>query len=159
MLSLNLVQRLGGSHEQIREGRYETKFDTSMRKMVKRSGIPVYPQPHKALRDVRINELERQGFRKQEIDAWIGNSEATRNKHYSATSVTKADRQKALGIAPGEKSIGDSVKSIGMVYAENAQSDPNQLVQQLSKSGKGRELLEMLEKALKESDPAAYSPC
>ena len=37
---------------------------------------------------------------------------------------------------------------------DHAQSDPNQLVQQLSKSGKGRELLEMLEKALKESDPA-----
>jgi len=45
------------------------------------------------------------------------------------------------------------------VYAENTQTDPNQLIQQLSKSVKGRELLEMLEKALKESDPAAYSPC
>ena len=68
--------------------------------------------------------------------------------------VTKADRQKALGIAAGEKSIGDSAKSVGMLYAENAQSDPNQLIQQLSNSGKGRELLEMREKALKESDPA-----
>ena len=139
---------------QIREGRYESKFDTSMKKMIKRSGIPVYPQPHKALRDVRINELERRGFRKQEIDAWIGNTEAVRNKHYSATSVTKADRQKALGIAAGEKSVGETEKSVGIVYGENAQSDPNQLIQQLSKSGKGRELLEMLEKALKESDPA-----
>ena len=35
-----------------------------------------------------------------------------------------------------------------------AQSDPNQLVQELLKSGKDHELLEMLEKALKESDPA-----
>ena len=75
------------------------------------------------------------------------NKHAVRNKHYSATSVTKADRQKALGIAVGEKSIG-------MVYLENGQSDPNQLIQQLSKSVKGRELLEMLEKAQKESDPA-----
>ena len=41
-----------------------------------------------------------------------------------------------------------------IVSKDHAQSDPNQLVQQLSKSGKGRELLEMLEKALKESDPA-----
>ena len=40
------------------------------------------------------------------------------------------------------------------MYAENTQTDPNQLIQQLSKSVKGRELLEMLEKALKESDPA-----
>ena len=140
--------------EQIREGRYESNFNTSMRKMIKRSGIPVYPQPHKALRDVRINELERLGFRRQEIDAWIGNSEAVRDKHYSATSVTKADRQKALGIAGGEKSVGDSAKSVGIVYAENTQTDPNQLIQQLSKSVKGRELLEMLETALKQSDPA-----
>ena len=40
------------------------------------------------------------------------------------------------------------------MYAENTQTDPNQLIQQLSKSVKGRELLEMLEKALKESGPA-----
>ena len=40
------------------------------------------------------------------------------------------------------------------MYAENTQTDPNQLIQQLSKSVKGRELLEMLEKALKQSDPA-----
>lgn len=64
------------------------------------------------------------------------NKHAVRNKHYSATSVTKADRQKALGIAVGEKSIG-------MVYLENAQSDPNQLVQELLKTVKGRDWLEM----------------
>ena len=40
------------------------------------------------------------------------------------------------------------------MYVENTQTDPNQLIQQLSKSVKGRELLEMLEKALKENDPA-----
>ena len=82
------------------------------------------------------------------------NKHAVRNKHYSATSVTKADRQKALGIAAGEKSVGETEKSVGIVYGENAQSDPNQLVQELLKSGKGSELLEMLEKALKENDPA-----
>ena len=37
---------------------------------------------------------------------------------------------------------------------DHAHTDPNQLIQQLSKSGKGREVLEMLEEALKESDPA-----
>ena len=40
------------------------------------------------------------------------------------------------------------------MHAENTQTDPNQLIQQLSKSVKGRELLEMLEEALKQSDPA-----
>ena len=132
---------------------------TGVLNMIKRSGIPVYPQPHKALRDVRINELERQGFRKQEIDAWIGNTEAVRNKHYSAISVTKADRQKAdrqkaLGIVGAEKSVGETAKSVGIVCAENTQSDPKKLVQQMLEEGKGRELLEMLEKALKENGPA-----
>ena len=41
-----------------------------------------------------------------------------------------------------------------IVSEENAQNDPNQLVQELLKSVEGRELLDMLEKALKESDPA-----
>ena len=41
-----------------------------------------------------------------------------------------------------------------MVSEGNTQPNPKEFIQQLSKSGKGRELLEMLEKALKESDPA-----
>jgi hypothetical protein len=38
------------------------------------------------------------------------------------------------------------------VYAENTQTDPNQLIQQLSKSVKGRELLEVIQKALIQAD-------
>ena len=37
---------------------------------------------------------------------------------------------------------------------ENAQPDPKELVQQMLEAGKGSELLEMLEKALKENGPA-----
>ena len=37
---------------------------------------------------------------------------------------------------------------------EENRTDPNQLDQELLNSVKGREMLEMLEKALKESDPA-----
>ena len=138
--------------EQIREGRYESNFNTSMRKMIKRSGIPVYPQPHKALRDVRINELERLGFRRQEIDAWIGNSEAVRDKHYSATSVTKADRQKALEITQKENRVRQSENRVRLGCDEDTQTDPNQLIQQLSKSVKDRELLEVIQKALIQAD-------
>ena len=111
--------------------------DEYKRRILRRSTFCLF---HQTL-DVRINELERQGFRDQEIDAWIGNTEAVRNKHYSATSVTKADRQKALGIT-------GAAKSVGIVYAENTQSDPNHLVEELLKSGKGRELLEIIQKAL-----------
>lgn len=89
---------------------------------------------------------DRDGITISALDSWFVNTEAVRNKHYSATSVTKADRQKALGIAGAEKSVG-------IVYAENAQSDPKKLVQELLKTVKGRESLEMLEKPLKESDP------
>ena len=38
------------------------------------------------------------------------------------------------------------------MYAENTQTDPNQLIQQLSKSVKDRELLEVIQKALIQAD-------
>ena len=41
-----------------------------------------------------------------------------------------------------------------IVFEANDQPYPKELVQELLKTVKGRELLEMLEKALKESDPA-----
>ena len=41
-----------------------------------------------------------------------------------------------------------------MVSDENAQTDPKELIQQMLEAGKGRELLEMLENAIKENDPA-----
>ena len=41
-----------------------------------------------------------------------------------------------------------------IVSEENAQPDPKELVQQMLEAGKGIELLEMLENALKENEPA-----
>jgi integrase len=59
-------------------------------------GFEIYPQPMHGLRDYRANELAKQGYTVAEIDAWLGNSEAVRRKHYSATAVNADDIAKAL---------------------------------------------------------------
>ena len=66
-----------------------------MTRAVEKAGLKMWPQPWHALRDYRVNELKRLGFRSEEISAWCGNSEETRSKHYSATAVTAEDRKRA----------------------------------------------------------------
>ena len=64
------------------------------------------------------------------------------------------DRQSARWRGQNESCTTDSEIVYQIVSEENAQPDPKELVQEMLEAGKGSELLEMLEKALKGSDPA-----
>ena len=79
---------------------------------------------------------------------------SVRKRHYRTSSVNSTDRETARLLGSESRCTKNSEAVYHIVSKDHAQSDPNQLIQQLSNSVKGRELLEMLEKALKESDPA-----
>ena len=64
------------------------------------------------------------------------------------------DRQSARWRGQNESCTTDSEIVYQIVSEENAQPDPKELVQQMLEAGKGSELLEMLENALKENEPA-----
>jgi len=100
---LNAIGELAGKPEfditkqdgtVVRGGRWTTNLGATFRRIIKRNGIPDYPQPFHAIRKFRINEMERAGYRSAEIREWTGNSEDTAQKHYS--KATKQDRQRAL---------------------------------------------------------------
>ena len=112
------------------------------------------------IRDYRINELDRAGCRASELDEWIGNTEEVRRRHYRTNSVNSSDRQTARLRGQNESCTTDSEIVYQIVSDENAQPDPKELVQQILEAGKGSGLLEMLENALKETDPASrkYTP-
>ena len=78
------------------------------------------------------------GYREAEISAWCGNSEATRKVHDNATVVTAEDRKNAAGVR--------------MVYEESAETDLERIVQQMAQSDKGRDFLEIIQKALIQAD-------
>ena len=81
----------------VRAGRWSANLQTTFKKILKRNSIKVWPQPFRAIRKFRINELERDpAFRTTEIWEWTGNNEATAQKHYS--KATREDRQRAAGI-------------------------------------------------------------
>jgi hypothetical protein len=86
--------------QRIREGRYETNVGGHLTRAIRKAGLEVWPQPWHAIRDFRLNELSRLGYRPAEISAWCGNSESVRQRHYGATAVTAADRRKAAGAQP-----------------------------------------------------------
>ena len=122
----------------LRRGRYETNANSRITKAIRRAGLIVWPQAWHGIRDYRINELGRLGYREAEISAWCGNSEATRKLHYNATAVTAEDRRKAAGVS--------------MVYEKSAETELERIVQEMAQSGKGRELLEVIQKALIQAD-------
>ena len=86
--------------ELITDGRYgeSSAAGKKLNDELKNNGLEVYPQPCHGLRDYRANELYRQGYNINEIDAWTGNTEAVRKKHYSATAVNADDIAKALAL-------------------------------------------------------------
>ena len=147
-------EQTNGKGDVIRRGRYETNANSALTKAIHRAGLSSKHIGWHSIRDYRINELDRAGCRASELDEWIGNTEEVRRRHYRTNSVNSSDRQTARLRGQNESCTKDSGIVYQIVSDENTQSDPNQLVQELLKSGKGRELLEMLEKALKESNPA-----
>ncbi len=84
--------------ELVCDGRYgeSSAAGKKLKAELKDNGLEVYPQPCHGLRDYRANELYRLGYNINEIDAWTGNTEAVRKKHYSATAVNADDIAKAL---------------------------------------------------------------
>ena len=140
--------------EVIRRGRYETNANSALTKAINRAGLPSKHIGWHSIRDYRINELDRSGCRVSELDEWIGNTDEVRKRHYRTNSVNSTDRETARLRGSESRCTKNSEAVYHIVSKDHAQTDPNQLIQQLSKSVKGRELLEMLEKALKQSDPA-----
>ena len=112
----------GSIGERIREGRYETNVAGLLTKAIRRAGLETWPQPWHAIRDFRVNELSRLGYREAEISAWCGNTENVRKRHYSATAVTAEDRRKAAGAQA-------DAASAQMVLNSDAQIDVNQIVE------------------------------
>ena len=138
----------------IRRGRYETNANSALTKAIHRAGLSSKHIGWHLIRDYRINELDRAGCRASELDEWIGNTEEVRRRHYRTNSVNYSDRQTARLRGQNETCTKDSEIVYQIVSGENAQSDPKELIQQMLEAGKGSELLEMLENALKENDPA-----
>ena len=90
--------------QRIRKGRYETNVGGHLTRAIRKAGLEVWPQPWHAIRDYRLNELARLGYRQAEISAWCGNSEDVRKRHCGATAVTADDRRKASGAQPDSAS-------------------------------------------------------
>ena len=100
--------------------------------------------------------MDRAGYPSNELDEWIGNTEEVGRRHYRTNSVNSSDRQTARLRGQNESCTTDSEIVYQIVSDENAQPDPKKLVQQMLEAGKGSELLEMLETALKENEPATW---
>lgn len=118
--------------QRIREGRYETNVGWHLTRAIRKAGLEVWPQPWHAIRDFRLNELSRLGYRPAEISAWCGNSEDVRKRHYGATAVTADDRRKASGAQPDSAGAqivlnSDAQISLGEI-AERALEDPESRV-------------------------------
>ena len=114
----------------LQRGRYETNANSRITEAIRRAGLIVWPQAWHGIRDYRINELGRLGFREAEITAWCGNSEATRKVHYNATAVTAADRRKAASVS--KEAVG-----VSMVYEKPAETELERIVQEMAQSGTG----------------------
>ena len=123
--------------QRVREGRYETNVGAHLTRAIRRAGLEVWPQPWHAIRDFRLNELSRLGYRDAEISAWCGNSESVRQRHYSATAVTAEDRRKASGAQP-------DLAGAQIVLNSDAQIDLNQIVELALEDAESRDLLEKL---------------
>lgn len=84
--------------EQVRCGRYETNAYRGLRRILKRSGLTIWPKLWHGIRDFRINEVENlEGVTVKAMDAWFGNSAMVRDKHYSATRDLTEIRQRVAG--------------------------------------------------------------
>ena len=139
----------------IRKGRYETNARGFITKAIKCAGLDPWPQPWHAIRDFRINELARDGKRDAEISAWCGNSASTRKRHYDATAVTVEDRRRASGAQTENGSgVQSEAASVHMVSDESADTGLEKIVEELAESGKGRLLLELIQKALIQAEPS-----
>jgi integrase len=116
--------------ETLVEGRYETSSapNTRVRKLIKRHGLTLYPQAVHAWRDVRINEFRRMGITEEAISAWVGNSYATRAKHYGATAVTQQDVQLALANAQAAYNASESQMAEQPCVMEN---EPHRAAEEL----------------------------
>jgi integrase len=131
--------------QRVREGRYETNVGGHLTRAIRRAGLEIWPQPWHAIRDFRLNELSRLGYRQAEISVWCGNSESVRQRHYGATAVTAADRRKAAGAQP--ESAGAQI-----VLNSDAQIDLNQIVELALEDPESRVLLEKLLIRLSQAD-------
>jgi len=131
--------------QRIREGRYETNVGGHLTRAIRKAGLEVWPQPWHAIRDFRLNELSRLGYRDVEISAWCGNSESVRQRHYSATAVTAEDRRRAAGAQP-------EAAGAHMVLNFDDQISVDQIVELALEDAEARILLEKLLVRLNRAD-------
>lgn len=78
--------------ERVKQGRWETNLSTTFKKILKRNGFQIWDQPFHAFRSYRAAELDRNGASEIELNAWIGNSEAVRKRHYGKFHVATKER-------------------------------------------------------------------
>lgn len=86
--------------KRVRSGRYESNVANTFKKILRRNGIPVWPQPIHALRRYRVNELETDEqlkLRTVEIREFLGHTERTAQGYYS--NVSQSDIERLLGKA------------------------------------------------------------
>ena len=102
----------------LRKGRWGANIAKLFKDILARNSIPTWPCPFHAIREFRINELERSNIRSVEIREWTGNSEATAKIHYS--NETGSDRKRAASIEWGENGafISNQMPSDGIAEIE-----------------------------------------
>ncbi len=115
----------------LRKGRWGANIGKLFKDILKRNEIAPWPSPFHAIREFRINELERcPELRIVEVREWTGNSEATAKIHYS--NETSFDRKRAASMEWGENgafksnqipSDGIAEKEIELKNAGKLQSD------------------------------------
>ena len=87
-----------------------------------RAGLQCWPKLFHSMRDFRINEVANmQGITVGAMDAWFGNTEAVRRKHYASTEDHSVACKRLAG---GQ--LSDAIGQI--VGSEKAQTSPQQHV-------------------------------
>ncbi len=82
----------------------ESALTSRLKKLCHRAGIPLWKKPWVNMRSTRITELEdSKAFSEAALDAWFGNTQAVRKKHYN--QVTKEQLERALSGAWGSDSF------------------------------------------------------
>ena len=97
--------------------------------------------------------VDHAGCRARELDEWVGNTEEVRRRNDRTTSVNSSDQQPIRFRGQNESCTTDPEIVYQILFYQNAQPDPKEVVQQMLEAGKGRELLDMLGNAIKENDP------
>ena len=84
--------------EVVETGRYGTNAYRGLLKIMKRAGLQCWPKLFHSMRDFRINEVANmEGITVGAMDAWFGNCEAVRRKHYASTEDHSVTRKRLAG--------------------------------------------------------------